>query len=99
MMHDYGAMERLLRDTLNFRRRPVAVTFREVPPAGVATFTGTEPSGCSFWRIAAGGRSFYTVPSDHHNCAGLVEEVRTIAAANASLAAYHRARRQALATE
>ena len=29
---------------------------------------GTQPSGCSFWRIAAEGRSFYTIPSDHYNC-------------------------------
>jgi uncharacterized protein (DUF169 family) len=35
----------------------------------VPKFTGTEPSGCSFWRLAAGGRTFYTVPSDHYNCA------------------------------
>src|SRR5262249_46059338 len=30
---------------------------------------GREPSGCSFWRLAAEGRTFYTVPSDHYNCA------------------------------
>ncbi len=32
-------------------------------------FTGSVPSGCSFWRMAADGRSFYTKPSDHYNCA------------------------------
>src|SRR4029450_2742011 len=58
-----------LHDTLGLQRRPVAVTFRETPPMGVAKFAGTEPSGCSFWRVAAGGRTFYTVPSDHYNCA------------------------------
>ena len=26
------------------------------------------PSGCSFWRLAADGRTFYTVPGDHYNC-------------------------------
>jgi uncharacterized protein (DUF169 family) len=26
------------------------------------------PSSCSFWRLAAEGRTFYTVPSDHFNC-------------------------------
>ena len=31
-------------------------------------FQGFEPSGCSFWRLSAAGRSFYTVPSDHYNC-------------------------------
>ena len=24
---------------------------------------------CSFWRLAAAGRTFYTVPADHFNCA------------------------------
>jgi uncharacterized protein (DUF169 family) len=68
-MTSYGNLEGRLRETLALRRRPVAVTFRETPPPGVAKFTGGEPSGCSFWRIAAGGRTFYTVPRDHYNCA------------------------------
>lgn len=68
-MTDYRGMEQLLSETLGLPRRPVAVTFREAPPVGVVKFTGTEPSGCSFWRIAAQGRTFYTVPTDHYNCA------------------------------
>jgi uncharacterized protein (DUF169 family) len=67
-MADYRIVEQQLSEVLNLQRRPVAVTFRETPPTGVPKFTGTEPSGCSFWRIAAGGRTFYTVPSDHYNC-------------------------------
>jgi uncharacterized protein (DUF169 family) len=54
---------------LSMSRRPVAVTFLDTEPAGVAKFSGTEPAGCSFWRLAADGRSFYTLPSDHFNCA------------------------------
>jgi uncharacterized protein (DUF169 family) len=68
-MVDYRGMEQRLSEILGLQRRPVAVTFRDTPPAGVLKFTGTEPSGCSFWRIAAGGRTFYTVPRDHYNCA------------------------------
>jgi uncharacterized protein (DUF169 family) len=34
----------------------------------VPAFAGAEPSGCSFWRLAAAGRAFYTVAGDHHNC-------------------------------
>ena len=68
-MMDYRSVEQRLSETLRLQRRPVAVIFRETPPAGVPKFTGTEPSGCSFWRLAAGGRTFYTVPSDHYNCA------------------------------
>jgi uncharacterized protein (DUF169 family) len=50
-------------------RRPVAVTFLEETPVNAKKFEGTEPSGCSFWRLAAGGRTFYTVPENHFNCA------------------------------
>jgi uncharacterized protein (DUF169 family) len=67
-MTDYRSVEQQLASTLGLQRRPVAVAFRPTPPPGVPKFTGTEPSGCSFWRVAMGGRAFYTVPADHHNC-------------------------------
>lgn len=67
-MADYRSIEQRLSATLRLQRRPVAVAFRETPPAGVGKFSGTEPSGCSFWRLAAEGRTFYTVPADHYNC-------------------------------
>jgi uncharacterized protein (DUF169 family) len=66
---DYGNLEQRLSEGLHLQRRPVAISFRETPPVGVTPFTGVEPSGCSFWRLAAGGRTFYTIPSDHYNCA------------------------------
>jgi len=49
--------------------RAVGVAFLDEPPPDVRKFEGTAPSGCSFWRLAAAGRSFYTVPNDHFNCA------------------------------
>jgi uncharacterized protein (DUF169 family) len=67
-MTDYRHMEERLSEMLGLSRRPVAVAFRDVPPDGVAIFRGIEPSGCSFWRIAASGRTFYTVAEDHYNC-------------------------------
>ena len=67
-MTDWGSLERRLRERLGLTRRPVAVAFLDMPPAGVKPFTGSEPSGCSFWRLAMEGRAFYTVPSDHYNC-------------------------------
>lgn len=48
-MSDYPTMERQFSENLRLERRPVAVTFRETPPPGIAKFTGTVPSGCSFW--------------------------------------------------
>jgi uncharacterized protein (DUF169 family) len=65
---DYGRLERQLSSDLGLTRRPVAVAFRPAPPAGVAQFKGSVPSGCTFWRLAAEGAAFYTVPADHYNC-------------------------------
>ena len=67
-MADYARIEQRLARILRLRNHPVAVTFRETAPAGVAPFTGTEPSTCSFWRLAAEGRTFHTVAGDHYNC-------------------------------
>src|SRR5688572_6149407 len=67
-MVNYRMIEQRLSEVLGLQRRPVAVTFRETPPAGVSKFIGSQPSGCSFWRIAAEGQTFYTIPSDHYNC-------------------------------
>jgi uncharacterized protein (DUF169 family) len=68
VMASWTEVEQDLQRALNLRHRPVAVAFRETPPAGVPAFAGSEPSGCSFWRLAGAGRAFYTVPGDHYNC-------------------------------
>jgi hypothetical protein len=39
-------------------RKAIAVAFLDVPPTGIAKFEGTEPSGCSFWPLAAAGSRF-----------------------------------------
>jgi uncharacterized protein (DUF169 family) len=65
----WKTMEARFADVLQFERRPVAVTYLETAPIGLEKFEGSEPSGCSFWRVAADGRAFYTVPEDHFNCA------------------------------
>jgi uncharacterized protein (DUF169 family) len=68
-MANWKELEKQFAARLSLSRRPVAVTFLDLEPAGVAKFSGTEPAGCSFWRLAAAGRTFYTVPADHFNCA------------------------------
>jgi uncharacterized protein (DUF169 family) len=65
---NYQDLELRILRPLGLARRPVAVAFRESPPPGIERFSGTQPSGCSFWRIAREGRTFYTVPGDHYNC-------------------------------
>ena len=67
-MTDYRRLEQQLSTDLGLTRRPIAVAFRDTPPPGVSPFVGTVPSGCSFWRLASEGRTFFTVPSDHYNC-------------------------------
>jgi uncharacterized protein (DUF169 family) len=68
MTTDWRSLEDRLTGAVELRRRPVAVTFLDAPPVGVPLYRGTQPSGCSFWRLAAEGRAFYTVPGDHFNC-------------------------------
>jgi uncharacterized protein (DUF169 family) len=67
-MSTLSDIEQQLTDILHLSRRPVAIAFRDTPPAGVAALSGSQPSGCSFWRLAADVQVFYTVPSDHYNC-------------------------------
>jgi uncharacterized protein (DUF169 family) len=67
-MTDYQKLERQLSEQLQLERRPIAIGFRESAPPQVSQFVGTQPSTCSFWRLAAEGRVFYTLASDHYNC-------------------------------
>jgi hypothetical protein len=67
-MPNYQALENRFQQVLHLKRRPVAVAFRAKVPHGTQKFLGSEPAGCSFWRLAAEGRTFATLPSDHHNC-------------------------------
>jgi uncharacterized protein (DUF169 family) len=67
-MPDYKALENQFQQFLDLSRRPVAVTFRAEAPGPAEKFSGSEPAGCSFWRLAAEGRTFSTAPEDHYNC-------------------------------
>lgn len=59
-----------LRVLLGLSKPPIAIGFFDAPPNGVPAWTdGPLASGCSFWRKAQEGRTFYTVAADHYNCA------------------------------
>ena len=59
-----------LQETLGVSAPPIAIGFSDRPPAGLEKWQGgAVPAGCVFWREAMKGRSFYTVPADHYNCA------------------------------
>jgi uncharacterized protein (DUF169 family) len=66
---NYQELEKRIAAAIQPARRAVAVSFLEQVPAGVEKFDGTEPSSCSFWRLAAAGKVFYTLPENHFNCA------------------------------
>jgi uncharacterized protein (DUF169 family) len=66
---DCQGLEKRFSTAVKLPRRPVAVCLLDAIPTEIEKFSGTEPSSCSYWRLAAGGRVFYTVPKDHFNCA------------------------------
>ena len=68
-MASWKELEKQFAARLSMGRRPVAVTFLDAEPTEISKFVGVQPAGCSFWRLAAAGRTFYTVPADHFNCA------------------------------
>lgn len=66
---NWKQLEEKIGSAVKLSRRPVAVSFLDAAPVDVKKFDGTEPSGCSFWRLAADGGVFYTAPENHFNCA------------------------------
>jgi uncharacterized protein (DUF169 family) len=66
---NYRELEERIAAVTKPTRRAVAVSFLEEAPGGVEKFDGSEPSSCSFWRLAAAGKVFSTAPENHFNCA------------------------------
>jgi uncharacterized protein (DUF169 family) len=59
-----------LQQELGLSKAPIAIGFLSEAPNGIPNWAGgAMPAGCSFWRAAMNGQSFYTVPSEHYNCA------------------------------
>jgi len=57
-------------EILGLSKTPIAIGFFESPPAGVPRWAGgAVAAGCVFWHKAMSGQTFYTIPSDHYNCA------------------------------
>ncbi len=66
---DFRTLEKNITVAIALTKRPVAISFVEKPPAGVRRYDAMAPSGCTFWKIAADGRTFYTEHAHHYNCA------------------------------
>lgn len=61
-------MSEQIQQLLDLETAPVAVTFHDAQPANVPHVKKVEASGCTYWRRAAEGKTFYTEASDHYNC-------------------------------
>lgn len=58
------------RAILALRRVPIKIGFLEALPATLGRWSGGPvAAGCVFWDRAMEGKSFYTLPADHWNCA------------------------------
>ena len=58
------------KEILGLRRLPIKVGFLDAPPPALARWAGGPvAAGCVFWDRAMEGKSFYTLPADHWNCA------------------------------
>ncbi len=66
---DFRKIEDRITKAIGLSKRPVAISFVAEPPAGVRRYDAMAPSGCTFWKVAAEGRSFYTEQAHHYNCA------------------------------
>jgi uncharacterized protein (DUF169 family) len=59
-----------VKDILGLRRFPIKIGFVDAPPPSLARWSGGPvAAGCVFWDRAMDGKSFYTLPADHWNCA------------------------------
>jgi uncharacterized protein (DUF169 family) len=59
-----------VKQALALRVAPIGIAFLSGAPVGLDAWAGeAKPAGCSFWREAQAGRSFYTVAEDHFGCA------------------------------
>ena len=61
-------MSEQLQELLGLDTTPITVIFHETPPDNVARVEKTEASGCTYWKRASEGKTFYTEASDHYNC-------------------------------
>ena len=76
---DWNKLSRELGKQLNLQNPPLAISFTDSPPEGVARYeaempeptsdgrTGKVAAGCVFW-MKAGKNTFATVGEDHANC-------------------------------
>lgn len=68
MSTDLTKLGMQLKELLELDLPPIAITFRDQPPAGVPRIAAPAPAGCGYWKLAAEGQVFYTEAADHYTC-------------------------------
>lgn len=63
----YLKLAAMLSESLDLRQPPVAISFTDAVPAGLAEHAGRVSAGCRFWENAAAA-SFATSAADHDMC-------------------------------
>jgi uncharacterized protein (DUF169 family) len=66
-MNDTSQGDRL-QALLGLQWPPIAVAFQASAPTDLPRVETAGPSGCTYWKLAAQGQSFYTEAADHYNC-------------------------------
>ena len=66
-MNDTSQGDRL-QALLGLQWPPIAVAFQASAPADLPRVEAAGPSGCTYWKLAAEGKIFYTEAADHFNC-------------------------------
>ena len=64
---DHNQIAQTLTASLKLTLPPIAISFTDEVPAGIADWTGRVPAGCRFWEEAA-TKVFATSASDHDLC-------------------------------
>jgi uncharacterized protein (DUF169 family) len=67
-MSRYAELSEELTALLHLEQPPVAISFSNSAPPGIAAHGGQAPAGCRFWQDA-GRAAFFTSASDHELCA------------------------------
>ncbi len=66
-LNDMSLASRMV-ELLGLSKQPVAVQFRDAAPAGVSRIDRAAASGCTYWKLASEGQTFYTEAPDHYGC-------------------------------
>jgi len=65
---DFSELGNRLGSLLELEHPAVAIAFTEAAPTNMTRVEKSGPAGCSYWKRAMDGESFYTTSEDHQDC-------------------------------